>query len=124
MKVRYRRMQPRDVWACVEHLAAHPILGPRYGSDIKHFPSALFAVLGHDSLLAQVFEEVQGSTSRLLNSGDASDLLHFLSTLVLFPPDDTASTVDARNRSDPNFPQSGHGSIKLTVLFNNPSDKE
>jgi hypothetical protein len=69
MKVRYRRMQPRDVWACVEHLAAHPILGPRYGSDIKHFPSALFAVLGHDSLLAQVFEEVQGSTSRLLGAG-------------------------------------------------------
>ena len=58
------------------------------------------------------------------DSGNASDLLHFLSTLVLFPPDDTASTLDAGNRSDPNFPQSGHGSIKLTVLFNNPSDKE
>jgi hypothetical protein len=57
-------------------------------------------------------------------SGDASDLLHFLSTLVLFPPDDTASTLDAGNRNDPDFPQSGHGSIKLTVLFNNPADKE
>jgi len=58
------------------------------------------------------------------DSGDASDLLHSLSTMVLFPPEDTASTLDAGNRSDPNFPQSGHGSIKLTVLFNNPSDKE
>jgi Di-haem oxidoreductase, putative peroxidase len=55
---------------------------------------------------------------------DASDLLHFLSTLVLFPPDDTASNLDPGNRSAPNFPQSGHGSIKLTVLFNNPKDPE
>jgi hypothetical protein len=69
MRVRYRTMQSRDVWACVEHLAAHPILGPRYGSEIKHLPSALFAVLGHDSLVAQVFEEVQGSTTRLLGAG-------------------------------------------------------
>jgi hypothetical protein len=43
---------------------------------------------------------------------------------VLFPPDDTASTLDPGNRSDPAFPQKGHGSIKLGVLFNNPSDPE
>ena len=59
MKVRYRTMQSTDVRACVEHLAAHAILGPRYGSDLKHFPSALFAVLGHNSLVALVFEEVK-----------------------------------------------------------------
>jgi hypothetical protein len=69
MKVRYRTMQPKDVWACVEHLAAHPILAPRYGSEIKHFRSALFGVLGRDCLLALVFEEVQGSTTRFLGAG-------------------------------------------------------
>ncbi|MFY9585358.1 MAG: di-heme oxidoredictase family protein, partial [Candidatus Acidiferrales bacterium] len=58
------------------------------------------------------------------DQGGALDLLHFLSTLVLFPPDDTASNLDPGNRSAPNFPQSGHGSIKLTVLFNNPKDPE
>ena len=58
------------------------------------------------------------------NEGDAFDLLHFLGTLVLFPPDDTASNLDPGNRAAPNFPQSGHGSIKLTVLFNNPKDPE
>jgi hypothetical protein len=58
------------------------------------------------------------------DSGDASDLLHFLRTLVLFPPDDTASTLDRGDRQDLDFPQSGHGSIKVTVLFNDPSDKE
>jgi len=69
MKVRYRTMQPRDVRTCVDHLAAHPILGPRYGSEIKHFPSALFAVLGYDSAFARVYEEVQGSTTRFLGVG-------------------------------------------------------
>lgn len=58
------------------------------------------------------------------NQGDALDLLHFLGTLILFPPDDTASNLDPGNPSAPDFPQNGHGSIKLTVLFNNPSDKE
>ncbi len=58
------------------------------------------------------------------NDGDAIDMLHFLDTLVLFPPDDTASNLDPGSPSAPNFPQSGHGSIKLTVLFNNPKDPE
>src|SRR5258707_537652 len=58
------------------------------------------------------------------NEGDAFDLLHFLGTLVLFPPHDTASNLDPGNRAAPNFPQSGHGSLKLTVLFNNPKDPE
>jgi Di-haem oxidoreductase, putative peroxidase len=51
-------------------------------------------------------------------------LLEFLQSLVLFPPDDTASNLDPGDRSAPDFPQFGHGSIKLTVLFNDPTDKE
>jgi Di-haem oxidoreductase, putative peroxidase len=58
-------------------------------------------------------------------SGPESDALQrFLKSLVLFPPDDTASNLDPGNRSNPNFPQFGHGSIKLTVLFNDPTDPE
>jgi hypothetical protein len=48
----------------------------------------------------------------------------FLNSLVLFPPDDTASNLDPGNRSAANFPQVGHGSIKLTVLFDDPTDPE
>jgi hypothetical protein len=48
----------------------------------------------------------------------------FLNSLVLFPPDDTASTLDPAVPTKPNFPQYGHGSIKLTVLFNDPTDPE
>jgi hypothetical protein len=45
-------------------------------------------------------------------------------SLVLFPPDDTASTLDPADPTKANFPQYGHGSIKLTVLFNAPTDLE
>ncbi|PYS70099.1 MAG: thiol oxidoreductase-like protein [Acidobacteria bacterium] len=51
-------------------------------------------------------------------------VISFLNSLVIFPPDDTASTLDPGNRNSFNFPQSGHGSIKLSALFNNPNDPE
>ena len=51
-------------------------------------------------------------------------IIALLNSLVLFPPDDTASTLDPGNRSTLGFPQFGIGSIKLTVLFNNPNDPE
>ncbi len=44
-------------------------------------------------------------------------LLAALNSLVLFPPDDTASTLDEGDPNDPDFPQFGHGSIKLSELF-------
>jgi cytochrome c peroxidase len=55
---------------------------------------------------------------------DQNSLVTFLNSLVLFPPDDTASNLDPANPAKANFPQFGHGSIKLTVLFNDPTDPE
>jgi len=93
--------------------------------------------LGHDGRSINLLEVIlrhggEAQTSRDAfanlfssgNQGDAFDLLHFLGTLILFPPDDTASNLDPANPAAANFPQNGHGSIKLTVLFNNPADKE
>ena len=51
-------------------------------------------------------------------------LLDFLNSLVLFPPDDTASNLDPGNPNALGFPQFGHGSVRLTALFNNPADLE
>jgi hypothetical protein len=51
-------------------------------------------------------------------------ILDFLNSRVLFPPEDTASNLDPGTPSSANFPQVGHGSIKLGVLFNNPADPE
>lgn len=51
-------------------------------------------------------------------------VIAFLNSLVIFPPDDTASNLDPGNRNAFNFPQFGHGSIKLSALFNNQNDPE
>jgi mono/diheme cytochrome c family protein len=59
-----------------------------------------------------------------LKANDQNALITFLNSLVLFPPDDTASNLDPGNPDAPSFPQFGHGSIKLGVLFNDPSDPE
>jgi hypothetical protein len=62
-------MKPDDIPKCVEGVAAHPVLGPRYGSLIKDLPSAIRYALGRDSFVAAVFEEFQGSTIRFLGAG-------------------------------------------------------
>jgi hypothetical protein len=59
-----------------------------------------------------------------LSSGQQSRIIAFLNSLIIFPPDDTASTLDPGDRNALNFPQFGHGSIRLPVLFNNPNDPE
>ncbi len=51
-------------------------------------------------------------------------MLEFLGTLVLFPPDDTASNLNPGDQRTAGFPQYGHGSIRLPVLFNDPSDPD
>jgi len=58
-------------------------------------------------------------------SGTAkSFVIDFLQSLVLFPPDDTASNLQPINPMAANFPQNGHGAIALTPLFNNTADLE
>jgi hypothetical protein len=59
-----------------------------------------------------------------LTGAESDALQNFLNSLILFPPDDTASNLDPGDRSTPYFPQFGHGSIKLSVLFNDPGDPE
>jgi mono/diheme cytochrome c family protein len=55
---------------------------------------------------------------------ERNDVLAFLNSLVLFPPDDTASNLDPGDVFASGFPQTKHGSIKLSVLFNDPTDIE
>jgi hypothetical protein len=91
------------------------------------------APYGHDGRSVSLTEvilrhggEAQGARDRFaeLSAGDRRKLLEFLATLVLFPPDDTASNLSPGDRNAPGFPQFGHGSIKLTVLFNDPREIE
>lgn len=59
-----------------------------------------------------------------LSSKDQDNILAFLNSLVLFPPDDTASNLDPGNRANARYPQFEGGSIRLGALFNNPNDPE
>jgi hypothetical protein len=59
-----------------------------------------------------------------LSRSARQDLLNFLNSLILFPPDDTASNLNPGGASAADYPQRGHGSIALTVLFNDPTDPE
>jgi hypothetical protein len=91
---------------------------PPYGHDGR-------SMTLHDVILrhggeAQAALDAYTSLGRL----DRQDLLGFLNSLILFPPDHTASNLNPGNRSAADFPQRGHGSISLTVLFQNPKDPE
>ena len=61
--------------------------------------------------------------ARLPNSMQGQ-ILDFLESLVLFPPDDTASNLNPGDPHAQNYPQYGHGNIALPKLFNDPNDLE
>jgi hypothetical protein len=91
------------------------------------------APYGHDGR-SQALEEVilrhggealtQRNNFNALSRANKNLLMGFLATLVLFPPDDTASSTSNINPNAANFPQAGHGAIALTPLFNNTADLE
>jgi hypothetical protein len=120
-------------------------LGPAFhernfdGTLTTHFMTAPLwgvgstAPYGHDGRSINLTEvilrhggEAQAERDRFaaLASSWQAVLLEFLNSLVLFPPDDTASNLDPGDPSAPGFPQHGHGSISLRPLFNDPSDPE
>jgi hypothetical protein len=68
--------------------------------------------------------EAKGERDAFARLGDVEqrEILDFLATLVLFPPDDTASNLNPGNRNgDPQDP-AGHGSINLGALFQIPEE--
>jgi hypothetical protein len=75
-------------------------------------------------LLAPSARELERLRRARLRRDDSEAMIAFLNSLMLFPPDDTASNLGPADPSSVNFPQVGHGSIKLTVLFNDPNDPE
>ena len=88
---------------------------------------------GHDgrsidlrSVIMRHGGEAQAARDRFVRLPDVKQrqLIDFLQSLILFPPDDTASNLNPGDPQAPNFPQYGHGNIALPVLFNDPTDPE
>ena len=88
---------------------------------------------GHDGRSINMNEVIlrhggESRTSRdgfaALGEADRQAILAFLSSLILFPPDDTASNLNPGDPSQDGYPQTAHGSIGLGSLFNDPLDIE
>ncbi len=69
MAIQWRPMRPKDVGACVEIVAAHPVIGPRYGRRIGDLRPAWRALLGREAFRAVVFESVDNSHTNLAGVG-------------------------------------------------------
>ncbi len=91
------------------------------------------APYGHDgrnidlySVIMRHGGEAQSSRNRFarLKDSEQDDILDFLNSLVLFPPDDTTSNLNPGDPQAPDFPLRGHGNIALPRLFNDPTDLE
>jgi hypothetical protein len=91
---------------------------PPYGHDGRSM--TLHGVVLRHGGEAQAVRDAYAALGRL----DRQDLLEFLSSLILFPPGHTASNLNPGDRAAANYPQRGHGSIALSVLFNDPGDPE
>src|SRR5277367_6173031 len=63
MALRYRRMKLKDVDMCMEFIACHPVIGPRYEKNISYLSSAVKAVLNLESVRAFLFEETDETGS-------------------------------------------------------------
>jgi hypothetical protein len=91
------------------------------------------APYGHDGRSINLREVILRHGGEALASAQAfarlsrtkqRQVVDYLNSLVLFPPDDTASNLNPADPNTPHFPQFGHGSLKLSVLFNNPAEAE
>lgn len=56
MILRHRRMRPKDVHECVEIIATHPVIGPRYGKTIEHLGPAWLQLLGREAMRTSLIE--------------------------------------------------------------------
>jgi DNA-binding transcriptional ArsR family regulator len=69
VSLRYRQMGPEDVPRCVSVVAAHPVIGPRYGKAITDLSAAWLRLLDSEAKSTVVFEELQDARVRILGVG-------------------------------------------------------
>jgi DNA-binding CsgD family transcriptional regulator len=126
MTIRHRPMRPKDVRECVEIVAAHPIVGPRYGSAIADLGPAWLRLLSCDGFgSATVFEEVGQAGSRMLGVGISVFVADNFLSEVKTPPffwfgpelakqvarDDASPLLSQRQVQEAN----SHGGLNLAI---------
>ena len=69
MSLRWRPLKPKDVAGCAALIAAHPVIGPRYGPALKDLGRAWLRLLGSQAMTTAVFEEVENGRANLAGVG-------------------------------------------------------
>ena len=72
MTIHCRPMLPKDVRECVEILAVHPVVAPRYGDSIDQLRPAWLCLLGCEAFRSMIFEERNGHKVRIVGAGLAA----------------------------------------------------
>jgi hypothetical protein len=62
-------MRAKDVRECVDIVATHPVLGPRYGDAIRDLNAAWLGLLGREAFRAVVFEDSPQSGNGIVGAG-------------------------------------------------------
>ena len=66
--IRYRLARPDDIATCVQYIADHPVLRPRYGPAIEHLGTVWHRFLGSDALFSIVSEERGSGRARIIGA--------------------------------------------------------
>ena len=61
MKLSHRAMRPEDISECVDIVANHPVIGPRYGPMIEHLAAAWLSLLQCEAAATMVVRADEGS---------------------------------------------------------------
>ena len=86
MAVRYRPMRPNDAKECVEIVAAHPFMGPRYGSGTTDLRTVWLSLLGREAFRAVVFEDGEDTQVRIMGVGVSAFVSHDFLLELKTPP--------------------------------------
>jgi hypothetical protein len=88
VKPRHRAMRPEDIRECVDIVASHPVIGPRYGAAIADLPEAWLRLLQCEAKAAMVFQVEEGSRAPICFFGTTAfvqdDFLREMKTPPLF----------------------------------------
>lgn len=85
--IHYRLARPDDIAACVQFIAEHPVLRPRYGPAIEHLGTVWRRFLGSDALFSIVAEEKSsGNATRPIASYIASFVSDDFASDLATPP--------------------------------------
>lgn len=84
--IRHRPMQLEDIATCVEIVASHPVLGPRYGSALDELGSAWRRVLHSGSFFSVVSKEDESKCAKTLGSQVACFVTDDFAAEVSTPP--------------------------------------